>query len=85
MEVVICKTKEEASRLAADMISALVKKNPKCVLGLATGSTPVPMYKALTDDVHGMRSAVVHLEYLENREVVTCDVWYHLLGSAGQR
>ena len=34
--------------------------------------------KALTDDVHGMRSAVVHLEYLENREAVTCDVWYHL-------
>ena len=51
MEVVICKTKEEASRLAADMITALVKKNPKCVLGLATGSTPVEMYKALAADV----------------------------------
>ena len=51
MEVVICKTKEEASRLAADMVTALVKKNPKCVLGLATGSTPVEMYKALAADV----------------------------------
>ncbi len=51
MEVVICKTKEEASRKAADMIAALVKKNPKCVLGLATGSTPVPMYSALAKDV----------------------------------
>ncbi|MCQ2389006.1 MAG: glucosamine-6-phosphate deaminase [Kiritimatiellae bacterium] len=51
MEVVICKTKEEASRKAADMIAALVKENPKCVLGLATGSTPVPMYQELAKDV----------------------------------
>ena len=51
MEVIVCKTKEEASRLAADMIAALVKKNPKCVLGLATGSTPVGMYQCLAADV----------------------------------
>ena len=43
MEVVICKTKEEASRLAANMITEAVKKNPKTVRGLATGSTPVLM------------------------------------------
>ena len=29
MEIVICKTKEEASRKAAEMITAAVKKNPK--------------------------------------------------------
>ena len=51
MEVIICKTKEEASRLAADMITGLVKKSPKCVLGLATGSTPVDMYTCLAADV----------------------------------
>ena len=47
MEIVICKTKEEASRKAAEMITAAVKKNPKIVLGLATGSTPVDMYKEM--------------------------------------
>ena len=47
MEIVICKTKEEASRKAAEMITAAVKKNPKIVLGLATGSTPVGMYKEM--------------------------------------
>ena len=47
MEVVICKTREEASKLAANMITAAVKKNPKLVLGLATGSTPVPLYREL--------------------------------------
>ena len=51
MEIVICKTKEEASRLAADMINAAVKKNPKTVLGLATGSTPVLMYNEMAKAV----------------------------------
>lgn len=50
MEIVICKTKEEASRKAADMIADAVRKNPKIVLGLATGSTPVPMYQELAKD-----------------------------------
>lgn len=47
MEIVICKTAAEASRRAAAMVAAEVKKNPKAVLGLATGSTPVAMYKEL--------------------------------------
>ena len=51
MEVVICKTKEEASKLAAAMITDAVKKNPKTVLGLATGSTPVLMYKEMAKAV----------------------------------
>jgi len=50
MEIIICKTKEEASRKAADLVAALVKSNPKAVLGLATGSTPVEMYKCLIAD-----------------------------------
>ena len=47
MEIVVCKTKEEASAKAAALVAAAVKKNPKAVLGLATGSTPVPMYREL--------------------------------------
>lgn len=51
MEVVICKSKELASKLAADMITAAVRKNPKTVLGLATGSTPVLMYNEMSKAV----------------------------------
>ena len=47
MEIVICKTREEASKLAAKAIIDQVKAKPKSVLGLATGSTPVLMYKEL--------------------------------------
>ncbi len=50
MEIVICKTKAEASRKAADFVAAQIRANPKTVLGLATGSTPVEMYKGLIAD-----------------------------------
>jgi glucosamine-6-phosphate deaminase len=51
MEIIVCKTKEEASKLAAQMITDAVKKNPKTVLGLATGSTPVLMYNEMAKAV----------------------------------
>lgn len=51
MEIVICKTKEEASALAAKVITAAVRKNPKTILGLATGSTPVLMYSEMAKAV----------------------------------
>ena len=51
MEIVICKTKEEASKRAADMITAAVRNNPGTVLGLATGSTPVLMYAEMAKAV----------------------------------
>ena len=35
------------SRRAAHIIAAEVHKNPACVLGLATGSTPLPLYREL--------------------------------------
>ena len=51
MEIVVCKTKEEASKLAAQMITSAVQANPKTVLGLATGSTPVLMYNEMAKAV----------------------------------
>ena len=38
---------EEMSRKAADIVAERVILDPSCVLGLATGSTPVGMYKQL--------------------------------------
>ena len=39
---------EAMSRRAANLISAEVIRRPDCVLGLATGSTPIGTYKQLT-------------------------------------
>ena len=47
MEVIVKKSYEEMSKLAAEMIARVVRSKPNAVLGLATGSTPVGTYKEL--------------------------------------
>lgn len=47
MEVIVKENYEEMSKLAAQLIAELVRKKPNCVLGLATGSTPIGTYKEL--------------------------------------
>lgn len=47
MEVVIKETYEEMSKLAAELIAELIRRKPRAILGLATGSTPVGTYKEL--------------------------------------
>ncbi len=49
MEVIVCKTYEEMSARAAAIVADVMKGNPACVLGLATGSTPVGMYRKLIE------------------------------------
>ena len=47
MLVVIKKDYEEMSREGAKQIAGLVRKKPDCVIGFATGSTPLGMYREL--------------------------------------
>lgn len=47
MRFVRTKDYEDMSRKAANVISALLIEKPDCVLGLATGSTPIGLYKCL--------------------------------------
>jgi len=47
MKFIVCDTYEEMSKIGADMFAEVIKNNPKCILGLATGSTPIGMYKEL--------------------------------------
>lgn len=47
MEVVPLATAADVAALAADTIEALVRARPDAVLGLATGSTPLPIYQEL--------------------------------------
>ncbi len=47
MEVVPLPSAEEVAALAADVIEALIRARPSCVLGLATGSSPVATYVEL--------------------------------------
>ncbi len=49
MNLIVCENYEEMSREGAKTIAALLKEKPKCVLGLATGGTPVGMYRDLAE------------------------------------
>ena len=46
-EVVIVESPEAAGALVAEEVVRLVRRRPDAVLGLATGSTPLPVYQAL--------------------------------------
>lgn len=50
MDIIVADTYEDMSRKAADIIAACLTNNPSCVLGLATGSTPIGLYAGLVDD-----------------------------------
>lgn len=47
MKILKAKDYEQMSRMAANILSAQVIMKPKCVLGLATGSTPIGAYEQL--------------------------------------
>ena len=47
IELIIANDYDEMSKLAAEIFSDLIKKNPNSNLGLATGSTPLGLYNEL--------------------------------------
>ncbi|MBA4700704.1 MAG: glucosamine-6-phosphate deaminase [Ruminococcus sp.] len=49
MRIIEAKDYEDLSKKAADIIAAQVILKPECVLGLATGSTPIGTYDRLTE------------------------------------
>ena len=49
MEIIINQDAASASRSAARVVARLVREKPDAVLGLATGSTPLALYRELVD------------------------------------
>ena len=47
IDLIITNSYEEMSQKAADIFIELLKKKPNSILGLATGSTPLGLYKIL--------------------------------------
>ena len=47
LNLIRVRSPEEMARAAADMFEDLIRAKPACVLGLATGSTPLPLYREL--------------------------------------
>ena len=53
-EIVIVENREAAGELVAAEIARLIRARPDAVLGLATGSTPLPVYEALPAALAGV-------------------------------
>ncbi len=47
VNIIKVKSPEEMGSAAADIFESLIRTKPACVLGLATGSTPIPLYREL--------------------------------------
>ena len=45
--IIVCKDPEEVGSRAADIFEAAIREKADCVIGLATGSTPLPLYREL--------------------------------------
>ena len=50
MKVIVVENYEEMSAKAAEILTNIVKNNPKAVLGLATGSSPIGTYQNIAKD-----------------------------------
>jgi len=50
MKIYIAKTQKEFGELAFKEIKKVLDSNPACTLGLATGSTPIPLYDEMAKD-----------------------------------
>ena len=50
MKVIITKDYDEMSKKAFEVMAGVVKSNPEAVIGLATGSTPIGLYKNMIKD-----------------------------------
>ena len=49
MEIIIQQTQQTATEVAARIIARLLREKPNAVLGLATGSTPLLLYRTLVE------------------------------------
>lgn len=50
MKVIVTKDYEEMSAKAFEIMSEVVRSNPQAVLGLATGTTPLGLYRLMIED-----------------------------------
>ena len=50
MKIIIVENSEEFGKAAFNEVYKVVKNNPSATLGLATGSTPLPLYAEMVKD-----------------------------------
>ena len=49
MKIIKCKDYDEVSKVSAEIVADVIKAKPDCIIGLATGSTPLGLYNGLVE------------------------------------
>ena len=49
MQVIVCKNAQDVGEAAAMIFASTIYAKPDCILGLATGSTPIPTYQKMIE------------------------------------
>lgn len=84
MNIIRAKDYQDMSRKAANIISAQIIMKPDCVLGLATGSTPVGTYRQLIEwyekgDLDFSRVSTVNLDEYRGLTHIDPQSYYHFM------
>lgn len=61
MQTVVEKDYEEMSAKAFEVMKGVVKSNPYAVLGLATGTTPLGLYRHMIEDHKAHGTSYAHI------------------------
>ena len=84
MKIIEAKDYQDMSRKAANIISAQIIIKPNCVLGLATGSSPIGTYKQLIDwynkgDIDFSQVSTVNLDEYKGLEPDNPQSYYYFM------
>jgi len=84
MQIIKVKSYNEMSALAAKLIAEQIKSKPDCVLGLATGATPIGTYEKLVEmhkkgDVDFSRVSTFNLDEYCGLERAHPQSYYHFM------
>lgn len=74
MNIHILKTKKEIDVAVSSEIIQLISKQPSCVLGLATGSTPLGVYSQLVKDHQTNHTNYAHVVTVNLDEYIGLDI-----------
>lgn len=74
MKIIKVKNYDEMSQAAFEIILEVVKNNPKAVLGLATGSTPLGLYAKMAEDHKANGTSYAECKTVNLDEYVGLDI-----------
>ena len=73
MKIIVLKNEVEVANYAKDMIVNQIRTNPKTILGLATGGTPLLCYQALVQDYQIHQTNYQHVQTFNLDEYLDLD------------